>query len=77
MAELRPTDRGGDFNTIEELLLERWESPVWIGEVIESLYPCLAAEPNPDDTAKVRFLPQKLRTTGVNKAMFCKPNAIS
>ena len=65
------------YNTIEELHLERWESPVWIGEVIEALYQCLAAEPNPDDAAKARALLQKLCTTDVTKAMFYKPNAIS
>lgn len=65
------------YNTIEELHLERWESPVWLGEVIEALYQCLAAEPNPDDAAKARALLQKLCTTDVTKAMFYKPNAVS
>jgi type VI secretion system protein ImpA len=65
------------YTTIEELHLERWESPVWIGEVIESLYQCLAAETNPDDAAKARALLHKLCTTDVTKAMSYKPNAIS
>jgi type VI secretion system protein ImpA len=65
------------YTTIEDLHLERWESPVWIGEVIESLYQCLAAETNPDDAAKARALLHKLCTTDVTKAMSYKPNAIS
>jgi type VI secretion system protein ImpA len=65
------------YSIIEELHLERWESPVWIGEVIESLYQCLAAEPNADDAAKARTLLQKLCTIDVTKAMLYKPKPIS
>ena len=65
------------YAIIEELHLERWESPVWIGEVIECLYLCLAAETNAEDPAKARALLQKLCTTDVTKAMLYKPKSIS
>ena len=65
------------YAIIEELHLERWESPVWIGEVIECLYLCLAAETNAEDAAKARALLQKLCTTDVTKAMLYKPKSIS
>ena len=31
------------YALIEELQLERWESPMWIAEVLEALYKCLTA----------------------------------
>lgn len=65
------------YAIIEELHLERWESPVWMGEVIECLYLCLAAETNAEDAAKARALLQKLCTTDVTKAMLYKPKSIS
>jgi type VI secretion system protein ImpA len=55
---------------IEELQLERWESPVWIAEVLETLYQCLTAgEPSDDDMGRARELLRKLCTTDVTKAM--------
>jgi type VI secretion system protein ImpA len=65
------------YAMIEELHLERWESPVWIGEVIECFYLCLTAETNAEDAAKARALLQKLCTTDVTKAMLYKPKSIS
>ena len=33
-----------ELNTlIEELQLERWESPTWVGEILEALYQCLTS----------------------------------
>ncbi|OEU84301.1 MAG: hypothetical protein BA865_00695 [Desulfobacterales bacterium S5133MH4] len=55
---------------IEELQLERWESPVWIADVLDTLYQCLiAGEPSDDDMGRARVLLQKLCTTDVTKAM--------
>ena len=55
---------------IEELQLERWESPVWIAEVLDTLYQCLTAgEPSDDDMGRARELLRKLCTTDVTKAM--------
>ncbi len=55
---------------IEELQLERWESPVWVAEVLDTLYQCLTAgEPSDDDMGRARELLRKLCTTDVTKAM--------
>ena len=55
---------------IDELGLERWESPVWIAEVIGALYQCLTAgEASDDDIYRANELFQKLCTTDVTKAM--------
>lgn len=59
---------------IEELHLERWESPVWIAEVLDALYQCLTVgEPSDDDMSKARSLFQKLCTTDVTRAIPYKP----
>jgi type VI secretion system protein ImpA len=56
---------------LEELHLERWESPTWIAEVLDALYQCLTkGEPSDDDLAQARDLFQRLCTTDVTKAMF-------
>lgn len=55
---------------IEELHLDRWESPMWIAEVLEALYQCLTAgTPSDDDMAKARELFRKICTLDVTKAM--------
>ena len=55
---------------IEELHLDRWESPVWIAEVLNALYQCLTSgEPSDEDQGKARMLFQKLCTTDVTKAI--------
>lgn len=55
---------------IEELQLERWESPVWIADVLDTLYKCLTSgEPSNDDINRAKTLLQKLCTTDVTKAM--------
>ncbi|MCU0572171.1 MAG: type VI secretion system protein TssA [Syntrophobacteraceae bacterium] len=59
---------------IEELHLERWESPVWIAEVLDALYRCLTfGEPSDDDMSRARGLFQKLCTTDVTRAIPYKP----
>jgi type VI secretion system protein ImpA len=55
---------------IEELHLDRWESPVWIADVLDTLYQCLTVgEPSDDDMSRARGLFQKLCTTDVTKAL--------
>ncbi len=58
---------------IEELQLERWESPVWIADVLDTLYKCLTTgEPTDEDIGRARALLQRLCTTDVTKAMSYK-----
>ena len=58
------------YALIEELHLERWESPVWIAEVLDALYQCLTqGEPSDDDWSRARALFQKLCTTDVTRAI--------
>jgi type VI secretion system protein ImpA len=58
------------YALIEELHLERWESSVWIAEVIDALYQCLAREGSADDDQKrAEELLRKLCTMDVTKAM--------
>lgn len=55
---------------IEELQLERWESPVWIADVLDTLYKCLiTGKPTNEDMGRARALLQRLCTTDVTKAM--------
>jgi type VI secretion system protein ImpA len=55
---------------MEELHLDRWESPVWIAEVLNVLYQCLTSgEPSDDDHAKAKALFQRLCTTDITKAI--------
>jgi type VI secretion system protein ImpA len=58
------------YALIEELHLDRWESPVWIAEVLDAVYRCLTSgEPSDEDQGKARMLFQKLCTTDVTKAI--------
>jgi type VI secretion system protein ImpA len=58
---------------IEELQLERWESPLWIAEVLDALYQCLTmGEPSDEEISKAKALFQRLCTTDVTKAMWYK-----
>jgi len=58
---------------IEELQLEHWESPVWIADVLDTLYKCLTTgEPTDEDVGRARALLQRLCTTDVTKAMSYK-----
>lgn len=55
---------------IEELSLDKWESPVWIGEVNDVLYQCLmAGEPGSDDEYKAAELLKKLCAIDITKAI--------
>ena len=55
---------------IEELHLERWESPLWIAEVLDVLYQCLTrGEHSDEDLQKGQVLFQRLCTMDVTKAM--------
>ncbi len=58
---------------IEELNLERWESPRWIAEVLDALYQCLTkGEPSNDDINRAKVLFQRLCTTDVTRAIVYK-----
>ena len=59
------------LNTVvDQLQLEQWESPVWIGEVLGSLYQCLTSgEPTEDDYNRASGIFQKLCTIDITKAL--------
>jgi len=59
------------LNTVvDQLQLEQWESPVWIGEVLGSLYQCLTSgEPTDDDYNRASGIFQKLCTIDITKAL--------
>jgi type VI secretion system protein ImpA len=58
------------YASINELNLERWESPLWIAEVLDALYQCLTSgEPTDDDMQRARELFRKLCTLDATKAM--------
>jgi type VI secretion system protein ImpA len=55
---------------IDELHLERWESPIWIAEVLDALYQCLTAgEPSDEDLARAGELFRRLCSMDVTKAL--------
>lgn len=55
---------------VEELTLSRWESPIWIAEVMDVLYRCLTSEnASGEDQYKAQELFQKLCTNDVTKAI--------
>jgi type VI secretion system protein ImpA len=60
-----------ELNTLmEELQLSRWESPIWIAEVLDTLYQCLSYEGAPDDDLhRSREILKKICTLDVTKAM--------
>ncbi len=64
----------GLYNLIGELGLEKWESPVWIAEVIDAYYQCLTSDGASDeDRYKAQTeLFQKLCTRDITKAMVYK-----
>lgn len=58
------------YALIEELHLEKWESPVWIAEVFGALYQCLmSGEPSDDDFSRAQELFQRLCTIDITKAI--------
>jgi type VI secretion system protein ImpA len=60
-----------ELNTLmEELQLSRWESPIWIAEVLDALYQCLTVEGAPDDDIyRSKEILKKICTLDVTKAM--------
>ncbi len=60
-----------ELNTlIEDLQLERWESPIWIAEALGTLYQCLTAEGSSDDDQyRAHDILTRLCTLDVTKAM--------
>ena len=58
---------------VEELHLAQWESPIWIADVLATLYQCLTAEGSSDeDLQRARELMTRLCTLDVTKAIECK-----
>lgn len=60
-----------ELNTLmEELQLSKWESPIWIAEVLYTLYQCLSFEGAPDDDIyRSKELLKRICTLDVTKAM--------
>lgn len=58
------------FAQMEEMQLGRWESPIWIAEVLDLLYQCLTADSaSDDDQHRAKEILQRLCTTDVTKAI--------
>lgn len=61
------------FSLIDELHLERWESPVWIADVFGALYRCLlSGEPSDDDVSRSEDLFRRMCTIDMTKALACR-----
>jgi len=60
-----------ELNTLmEDLQLSRWESPIWVAEVLDTLYQCLSAEgASDDDVYRSKEILKKICTLDVTKAM--------
>jgi len=60
-----------ELNTLmEELQLSKWESPIWVAEVLDTLYQCLsAAGASEDDVYRSKEILKKICTLDVTKAM--------
>lgn len=58
------------FSMIDDLQLEKWESPVWIAELIEALYKCLMSERYiEEDPHRAAELLTRLCRIDITKAM--------
>ncbi|HSB71552.1 MAG TPA: type VI secretion system protein TssA [Candidatus Methylomirabilis sp.] len=58
---------------IQELHLEKWESPLWVADVLDTLYQCLTTgEPSDEDRGRAKTLFQQMCTTDVTRAMLYK-----
>lgn len=58
------------YARMEEMQLARWESPIWIAEVLETLYRCLTDESaSDDDRFRAREIHNRLCTTDITKAI--------
>jgi len=60
-----------ELNTaVEELGLERWESPVWVGDVLGALYRCLIqSEEGSDDYYRADEIFKKMCTIDPTRAL--------
>jgi type VI secretion system protein ImpA len=60
-----------ELNTlVEELGLERWESPVWVADVLGVLYRCLSQEEeDSDDYSRAEDIFKKMCTIDLTKAL--------
>ena len=60
-----------ELNTaVEELGLERWESPVWVGDVLGALYRCLIqADEGSDDHYRAEEIFKKMCTIDLTRAL--------
>ena len=60
-----------ELNTLlEELGLERWESPVWVGDVLGALYRCLIQEDEgSDDYYRAEEIFKKMCTIDLTRAL--------
>jgi len=60
-----------ELNTLmEDLQLSKWESPIWIAEVLDTLYQCLSYEgASDDDIYRSKEILKKICTLDVTKAM--------
>lgn len=55
---------------IAELQLDKWESPLWIAEVLDALYQCLVSgEPSDDDISRAGELFRRICTLNVTQAL--------
>lgn len=58
------------FAQMEELQLGRWESPIWIAEVLDILYRCLIVDgASDDDRYRAQDILKKICTTDITKAV--------
>ncbi|MBE7446421.1 MAG: type VI secretion system ImpA family N-terminal domain-containing protein [Planctomycetia bacterium] len=59
------------YALINELHLERWESPMWIAEIHDALYQCLTSgkQPSPEDQEKAKELFKKICTMDITRAI--------
>jgi type VI secretion system protein ImpA len=58
---------------IQELHLEKWESPLWFADVLNTLYLCLTSgEPSDEDEGRAKTLFQQMCTADVTRAMSYK-----
>jgi type VI secretion system protein ImpA len=58
------------FAQMEELQLGRWESPIWIAEVLDILYRCMTVDGAPEeDLSRAQDILKRICTTDITKAL--------
>jgi len=58
---------------VEELHLQQWESPVWVADVLGSLYQCLiGGDATDEDVYRANELFKKLCTIDITRALSYK-----